>query len=109
MRMPSSTGSAPPDRPEPAPRATHGTPACAQARTHAWTSAAEPGSTAARGRGGVLQQPVGLVGAQLVLLLVAPALAHDRAQAADELRELGRRGGGLRLLGDGGRAFGCGV
>ena len=49
MRMPSSTGSAPPDRPEPAPRATHGTPACAQARTHAWTSAAEPGSTAARG------------------------------------------------------------
>ena len=32
MRMPSSTGSAPPLRPDPAPRATHGTSASWQAR-----------------------------------------------------------------------------
>ena len=47
--MPSAIGSAPPERPEPAPRATHGTSACAHARTTAWTSSALPGSTAAPG------------------------------------------------------------
>ena len=44
---PSSTGSAPPDRPLPEPRATHGTPAAWQARTTAATSSPVPGSTAA--------------------------------------------------------------
>ena len=46
---PSSSGSAPPDRPLPEPRATHGTPASWQARTTAATSSPVPGSTAARG------------------------------------------------------------
>ena len=46
---PSSTGSAPPERPDPAPRATHGTCARAQAATTCCTSSAVPGSTAATG------------------------------------------------------------
>jgi hypothetical protein len=49
ITMPSSTGSAPPDRPVPEPRATHGTSASWQARSTACTSGAEPGSTTARG------------------------------------------------------------
>jgi hypothetical protein len=49
ISTPSATGSAPPDSPEPAPRATHGTSWLAQARTTAWTSSAPPGSTAAAG------------------------------------------------------------
>ena len=49
MSTPSEIGSAPPESPEPAPRATHGTPASAHAFTTAWTSSAEDGSTAAAG------------------------------------------------------------
>ena len=49
ISTPSSAGSAPPDRPEPAPRATNGTPASWQARTMACTSSADPGSTTAPG------------------------------------------------------------
>ena len=49
IRIPSEIGSAPPESPEPAPRATHGTFASAQAFTTAWTSSAVPGSTAAAG------------------------------------------------------------
>ena len=49
ISTPSSTGSAPPERPEPAPRATKGTPARWHARTTAWTSAVELGSTTAPG------------------------------------------------------------
>jgi hypothetical protein len=49
MRTPSATGSAPPERPDPAPRATHGTSAAAHALTQACTSSALPGSTATAG------------------------------------------------------------
>ena len=49
ISTPSAIGSAPPERPEPAPRATHGTPASAHAFTTACTSSADPGSTAAAG------------------------------------------------------------
>jgi hypothetical protein len=49
MSTPSATGSAPPDSPEPAPRATHGTPARWQARTTACTSSVVSGSTTAPG------------------------------------------------------------
>ena len=49
ISTPSSIGSAPPERPEPAPRATHGTSAFAQAATTCRTSSAVPGSTAAAG------------------------------------------------------------
>ena len=49
MRMPSASGSAPPESPEPAPRATNGTPASKHARTTRATSAAEAGSTTAPG------------------------------------------------------------
>jgi hypothetical protein len=49
IRMPSATGVAPPDSPDPAPRATHGTPARWQARTTACTSAVVRGSTTAPG------------------------------------------------------------
>ena len=88
ISTPSATGSAPPDSPEPAPRATHGTPASAHART-AWTSSAVPGSTAAAGMTcPVLEQAVGLVGPQLVLGRVDPVLADDAAQLADEVREV---------------------
>ena len=43
ITMPSATGSAPPESPVPAPRATKGTPSRAQMRTTACTSAVEPG------------------------------------------------------------------
>src|SRR3954471_6930337 len=46
---PSSLGTAPPDRPEPAPRATHGTCASWQRRTTRWTCSALSGSTTMRG------------------------------------------------------------
>ena len=49
ISTPSEIGSAPPESPEPAPRATHGTPASAHALTTAWTSSADAGSTAAAG------------------------------------------------------------
>ena len=49
IRTPSVIGSAPPDSPEPEPRATHGTLSRAHARTTAWTCSALPGSTAAAG------------------------------------------------------------
>jgi hypothetical protein len=49
MSTPSATGSEPPDRPLPEPRATHGTRAPWQARTTAATSAPSAGSTATRG------------------------------------------------------------
>ena len=58
---PSATGSAPPDSPEPAPRATHGISSRAHSCTIAWTSSAVPGEQRARGRAPVLEQPVGLV------------------------------------------------
>ena len=37
ITTPSATGSAPPERPVPAPRATNGIPCSLQARTTAWT------------------------------------------------------------------------
>ena len=46
---PSATGSAPPDNPVPAPRATYGTPAATHARTTPATSSAVRGSTATPG------------------------------------------------------------
>ena len=49
ISTPSTTGSAPPDRPEPAPRATHGTPSSEHARTTSRTSPALPGRTTAPG------------------------------------------------------------
>ena len=49
ISTPSATGSAPPDSPEPEPRATHGTPASAHAFTQAWTCSALPGRTATAG------------------------------------------------------------
>src|SRR4051812_8572257 len=49
IRTPSSSGSAPPDNPDPAPRATHGTSRSWQARTTAWTCSALSGSTTAPG------------------------------------------------------------
>ena len=50
MTMPSTCGTAPPDRLVPLPRATNGTPASAQRRTTAMTSSAVSGRTTARGR-----------------------------------------------------------
>ena len=46
---PSATGSAPPESPVPAPRATNGTPASWQARTTAATSSVVAGSATAEG------------------------------------------------------------
>ena len=77
ISTPSLTGSAPPLSPEPAPRATQGTYARRARRTIAWTCSVVIGSTAAAGVGVVLQQPVGLVGAQLVLSRVDPLVADD--------------------------------
>jgi hypothetical protein len=49
MSTPSATGRAPPDSPDPAPLATHGTPAVAHAATTARTCSASAGSTATAG------------------------------------------------------------
>ena len=49
MTTPSATGSAPPERPVPAPRATNGTSAPAQVRTTAATCSVVSGSTTAAG------------------------------------------------------------
>ncbi len=98
ISTPSSTGSAPPDSPEPEPRATQGTSWRAHAATTARTSSAAFGSTAAAGRGVVLQQPVRLVGAQLVLGRVDPAFAADRLQLADQRRDVARGRPRRRLL-----------
>ena len=63
-----------------------------------------PGSTAAAGVDVVLQQPVGLVGPQLVLGRVDPVVAADRAQLADQRRDVAGCGGRLRR--DGGALWG---
>ena len=47
--MPPSTGSAPPESPVPAPRATTGVPCAAAIRSTDWTSAVLPGSTTRSG------------------------------------------------------------
>ena len=60
----------------------------AHARTTAWTSSALAGSTAAAGHAAVLEQPVGLVGPQLVLLRVDPLVADGVAQLGDERRQV---------------------
>ncbi len=57
IRTPSDSGSAPPDRPEPDPRATHATPASAHAFTHAWTCSVSAGSTATPGRTAYCSSP----------------------------------------------------
>ena len=109
ISTPSSIGSAPPDRPEPAPRATHGTSACAQAATTCRTSSAVLGQHGRRGRRVVLEQAVRLVGPELVLLRVDPVVPDDPAQLGDELAQVAL--GRLRLRGvrgDGGAFRGCG-
>jgi hypothetical protein len=50
MMMPPSTGSAPPERPVPAPRGTIGMPASHASRTQAATSSVEAGRTTIAGR-----------------------------------------------------------
>ena len=61
-------GSAPPESPEPEPRATHGT-LLARARAHDRLDLlGAPRQHGGRRERVVLQQPVGLVGPQLVLL-----------------------------------------
>ncbi len=109
ISTPSSIGSAPPERPEPAPRATHGTSARAQAATTCRTSSARARQHCRRRRRVVLQQAVGLVGAELVLLRVDPVVPDDPAQLGDELAQVAL--GRLRLRGvrgDGGAFGGCG-
>ena len=56
-RIPSSTGSAPPESPEPLPRATHGTSCSWQARTTSETSCVVAGSTTACGRCAYCSRP----------------------------------------------------
>ena len=46
---PPATGAAPPERPVPAPRATHGSDSRVQSRSTAETSSVEPGSTTSAG------------------------------------------------------------
>jgi hypothetical protein len=79
MTTPPSTGSDPPDRPVPDPRATHGTPARWQAR-HLLGGVGEDGGG---GDDGVLQQPVGLVRAERGVFGDDPLGAAD----PDELGE----------------------
>jgi hypothetical protein len=55
ITIPSATGSAPPERPVPAPRATNGICASLQIRTTACTSSASAGKAT---RAGVTRRPV---------------------------------------------------
>ena len=109
ISTPSSTGSAPPDRPEPEPRATKGTPAAWQARTTSRTSLGGARQHDRARERGVLEQPVGLVGAQLVVVgehvLVAAARAAARLR---ELRVDEARAGDTTAAPVTGQALGCG-
>ena len=49
ITIPSATGSAPPERPVPAPRATNGIPCSSHEPTAACTSAVDPASTTSAG------------------------------------------------------------
>ena len=96
-RTPSSTGSAPPERPEPAPRATQATFSRAHALHDRDDLLGAVGQHGGRGRRVVLEQPVGLVGAQLVLGRVDPVVADDPAQFGDQLGDVSRRLARCRL------------
>ena len=66
MTIPSATGSAPPESPVPAPRATNGMPASLQMRTTACTSAGRRGQRDERRDDAAAREPVALVGAKLL-------------------------------------------
>ena len=84
MTTPSATGSAPPERPVPAPRATNGTWCSWQSRTTACTSAAERGQHDEVGDGAMARERVALVGAEL---LRARRSARRRGAPARRQRE----------------------
>ena len=109
IRTPSSTGSAPPERPEPAPRATHGTPTRAHAATTRCTSSAVPGSAAAAGTARYCSSPSD----SYVRSWCSCVYTHLSPQIVRSSR--GERAqvplGGVRLRrawGDGGAFGGCG-
>ena len=64
ISAPTEIGIAPPDRPVPEPRATNGTPASRQARTHFCTSSALGGQEHDARNGPVGGEAVALVGAE---------------------------------------------
>ena len=98
-RIPSSTGSAPPERPDPLPRATHGTSCSWHARTTSATSCVDAGQDDRPGAHVVLQQPVGLVGPELVRVVDDVRVADDLPQPPDEGVPCGARAGRRGRLG----------
>ena len=82
---PSSSGSAPPDRPLPEPRATHGTPAVVAGAHDGGHLLAGAGQHGRARHGRVLQQPVGLVGSKRVVLGDDVLVAADAPQLLDQL------------------------
>ena len=79
--MPSATGSAPPDRPVPAPRATNAIRSRAQTRTTAATSSVLDRKHNQRGNDPKAGEPVALISAKLSRL-------RDQAAFADQPADL---------------------
>ena len=81
--MPSATGSAPPEKPVPAPRATNGMPSSLQIRTTACTSSVESRQRDERRNDAAAGEPVALVRPQLLRLADRP---RDRGEAVERTR-----------------------
>ena len=88
--MPSATGSAPPESPDPAPRATNGTPSAAQTRTTACDLVRALRAARPRRHDAATGQPVALIGPQLLGTGDELVLAQQRAQLLDRRRVHGR-------------------
>ncbi len=86
MTMPFSTGSAPPLRPVPEPRATKGMRSRWQTRTMAWTCAVELGSSDGQRHRAEIGQAVAFVGVEFFG-------RGDQVARADDVAEFGEEGG----------------
>ena len=92
---PSASGSAPPDRPVPAPRATTGTSRPAQVRITSCTCSTVSGSTATRGTCRVRGESVALVGLQIFLGMEHRGVGEE---AAERFEQVALAGGAFRIV-----------
>ena len=81
---PSASGSAPPESPVPAPRATTGTPRALHVRSTACTCPIVSGNTTTSGRLPISRQAVALVGRQLLVTRQHRGLREQRPERAQQ-------------------------
>jgi hypothetical protein len=100
MTMPSATGTAPPESPVPAPRATKGIPRAAQTRTAAATCRVDVGSTTACGTARCVPSPSVSYVRSAVESAIRFARPTARSRSASRLtsRSLPGRLGGQRVI-----------